>query len=329
MRKLVIEKSAVKNNLAVIKERAAGAVIYGVLSGDGGGAGIAALAQLLRDEGIGHFAVSEVSEAQALREAGFVDEEILMLRSTTDREELERLVDLNAVCTISSVDTGMALNALAENRSTVVEATFRWTPGWALEAFWVGEPEKILLGPIALLPNVALSGIYTQLHAAQPNDPEAKQQLEQFHRAGHESIPPALRPEWSMPPLLLSAPRRQRPAGRRAGRLRYFGAVPTDPGRRIANRWLWGSPSGRGPLAAQGPHHRGGQAPCAEKAYPSGRPTRGLSERLWRGAPRQSGLTRPAGPVRRSRRRTVRVGEQRARVLGPVGASETILDVTT
>ena len=33
MRKLVIEKSAVKNNLAVIKERAAGAVIYGVLSG--------------------------------------------------------------------------------------------------------------------------------------------------------------------------------------------------------------------------------------------------------------------------------------------------------
>ena len=73
MRKLVIEKSAVKNNLAVIKERAAGAVIYGVLSGDGGGAGIAALAQLLRDEGIAHFAVSEVSEAQALREAGYSD----------------------------------------------------------------------------------------------------------------------------------------------------------------------------------------------------------------------------------------------------------------
>ena len=48
MRRLVIEKSAVKNNLAVIKERAAGAVIYGVLSGDGGGAGIAALAPLLR-----------------------------------------------------------------------------------------------------------------------------------------------------------------------------------------------------------------------------------------------------------------------------------------
>ena len=82
-------------------------------------------AQLLRDEGIGRFAVCEVSEAEALRKAGFIDEEILMLRSTTDREELERLVDLNVVCTISSVDTGLALNALAENRSTVAGAALR------------------------------------------------------------------------------------------------------------------------------------------------------------------------------------------------------------
>ena len=44
--------------------------------------------------------------------------------------------------------------------------------------------------------------------------------------------------------------------------------------------------------------------------------------------PRQSGLTALLAQWRRSRRRTVRVGEQRARVLGPVGASETILDVT-
>ena len=101
MRKLVIEKSAVKNNLAVIKERAAGAAVYGVLTGDGGGAGAVRLAKLLRDEGIGRFAVSEIAEAEELRKAGFVDEEILMLRSTTDREELERLVDLNVVCTVS------------------------------------------------------------------------------------------------------------------------------------------------------------------------------------------------------------------------------------
>ena len=145
MRKLVIDRAAIKNNLTVIKDRAAGAAIYGMLTGDGQGVGAAALAQLLRDEGIGRFAVSEVSEAEALRQAGFVDEDILMLRATTDREELERLVDLNVVCTVSSVDTGMALNALAGNRSTVAEAHIQVDTGMGFGGFLIGEPEKILL----------------------------------------------------------------------------------------------------------------------------------------------------------------------------------------
>ena len=85
MRTLIMEKAAIKNNLAVIKEKADGAAVYGVLTGDGCGAGIVPMANLLRDEGIGRCAVSEVSEAAALRRAGFLDEEILMLRSTTDR----------------------------------------------------------------------------------------------------------------------------------------------------------------------------------------------------------------------------------------------------
>ena len=104
MRALVIEKAAVRQNIEVIKEKAQSAVIYAVLTGDAGGAGIAEVAHVLRDAGIGRFAVFEVSEAAALRKAGFVDEEILMLRSTTDREELEKLVDMNVVCTVSSVD---------------------------------------------------------------------------------------------------------------------------------------------------------------------------------------------------------------------------------
>ena len=197
MRKLVIDRAAIKNNLTVIKDRAAGAAIYGVLTGDGQGVGAAALAQLLRDEGIGRFAVSEVSEAEALRQAGFVDEEILMLRATTDREELERLVDLNVVCTVSSVDTGMALNALAGNRSTVAEAHIQVDTGMGFGGFLVGEPEKILLA-YRSLPNVALSGIYTQIHAA-PAGQEAEHQLQQFQRCWTPSTPPALRPAPSTP----------------------------------------------------------------------------------------------------------------------------------
>ena len=36
MRKLVIDTAAIKHNLSVIKDRAAGAAVYGVLTGDGG-----------------------------------------------------------------------------------------------------------------------------------------------------------------------------------------------------------------------------------------------------------------------------------------------------
>ena len=181
MRKLIIEKAAVRANMAVIKERARGAALYGVLTGDGGGAGLTELARLIRDEGISRFAVGTVEEAQALREAGFEDEEILMLRATVDREELERLVDLNVVCTISSVDTGLALNAVAENRSTVAEAHIQVDTGMGFGGFLVGEPEKILLA-YRSLPNVALSGIYTQLHAVSPKGPEVGAQLRQFHQ---------------------------------------------------------------------------------------------------------------------------------------------------
>ena len=98
MKTLVIEREAVKNNIGVIKERAGEAVIYAVLTGDGQGAGLVELARLLREEGIGRFAVSEPAEAAALRRAGFVEEEILMLRPTVDRAELEQLIDLNVVC---------------------------------------------------------------------------------------------------------------------------------------------------------------------------------------------------------------------------------------
>ena len=76
MKTLVIEREAVKNNIGVIKERAGEAVIYAVLTGDGQGAGLVELARLLREEGIGRFAVSEPAEAAALRRAGFTEDEV-------------------------------------------------------------------------------------------------------------------------------------------------------------------------------------------------------------------------------------------------------------
>ena len=78
MKALVIEKDAIRRNAAAVKARAGSAAIYAVLTGDGYGAGLVELARLLREEGIGRFAVSEPADAAALRKAGFVDEELLI-----------------------------------------------------------------------------------------------------------------------------------------------------------------------------------------------------------------------------------------------------------
>ena len=51
MRKLVIEKAAIRANMAVVRKRAAGAALYGVLTGDGGGTGLIPLARMLRTRG--------------------------------------------------------------------------------------------------------------------------------------------------------------------------------------------------------------------------------------------------------------------------------------
>ena len=328
MRKLVMDRAAVKHNLTVIKEKAGSAAIYGVLTGNAGGAGVANMARLLRDEGIGRFAVSEVTEAAAIRNAGFVDEEILMLRSTTDRDELSQLVDLNVVCTISSVDTGLALNALAENRSTVAEAHIQVDTGMGYGGFLVGEPEKILLA-YRSLPNVALSGVYTQLHAAKQNDPETVQQLKLFHqvietirKAGfdtgmihaagsytllhdQEAIFDGVRAGSA----ILGRCRRTRDD--RLKTVGYGEAPLTDV------RWL---PKG---------HTVGREKPVVLK-----KPTRvavvpvGYQNGFGAVRPQDSGLLAYLRQWRKSKKRTVRIGDQRVRLLGPIGGTEILLDVT-
>ena len=327
MKTLVIEREAVKNNIGVIKERAGEAVIYAVLTGDGQGAGLVELARLLREEGIGRFAVSEAEEAEALRKAGFVDEEILMLRSTTDREVLERLVDLNVVCTISSVDTGLALNALAENRSTVAEAHIQVDTGMGFGGFLVGEPEKILLA-YRSLPNVALSGIYTQIHAA-PAGQEAEHQLQQFqrvldaiHAAGFETGTVHAAGSYALMHCDLARMDAVRAGSVLLGRCRRtkddgLSTVGHGEAGIAEMRWL---PKG---------HTVGAEKTAVLKA-----PTRvavvpvGYQHGFGVERPRPAGLLGTLGRWRRGRRLYVRVNGQRARVIGSVGVSETLVDVT-
>lgn len=323
MRTLVIEKSALKNNISVIKEAVGRSYIYANLSSDAYGAGAVEVAKLLREEGIGRFAVDDAAAAVALRKAGLVDEEILMLRSLSDKKELETLLDHNVVCSIGNLEAGMALNALAAERATVAEAHIQVDSGMGFGGFAAEEPEKIF-SIYDSLQSVAVSGVYTQLRSRRG----VTEQLERFaktveklHEAGYETGTVHAAGSYALlhydtshldavraGSALLGRCRRERGDGLQTV---GHGEAGVD-----AVRWL---PKG---------HTVGGG-----KVLTLRRPTRVAVIPV--GFQSGFGVLPPVNSpwdalmrFFRNRRRTVRINGQKARVLGAIGGVETLLDVT-
>lgn len=323
MRTLIIERNALKNNITVIKKAVGRSYIYANLSADAYGAGAVEVARVLRDEGIGRFAVDDTTVAIALRKAGLVDEEILMLRSLSSKKELERLLDHNVVCSIGSLEAGVALNAVASERATVAEAHIQVDCGTGFGGFPAEEPEKIT-SIYDSLPNVAVSGVYTQVRSRQ----DVTGQLEQFaktmealHQAGYETGTVHAAGSYALlhydmshldavraGSALLGRCRRERGDG-----LQTVGHGETSVD---AIRWL---PKG---------HTVGGSRPIVLKkatrvaiipvGYQNG----------YGVMPPVNSLLDAVRRFFRNRRRTVKLNGQKVRVLGAIGGVETLLDVT-
>ena len=73
----MVEKEALSHNIELLQKMANGVPIWAVLKGNGYGIGVLPLARHLAEAGIDHFCVTEVREAELLRENGFEDDSIL------------------------------------------------------------------------------------------------------------------------------------------------------------------------------------------------------------------------------------------------------------
>ncbi len=328
MKTLVIEKQAVKKNITVLKRRAEKSAIYAVLTGDAHGAGLVEIAKLLRDEGIVRYAVSEAADAAALRKAGLVEEEILMLRATTDVEELEKLLDLNVVCTVGSADTGMALNGVAEKRSTVVEAHIQVDTGMGFGGFLTDEVDKIL-SVYRNLPNIAVTGVYTQIHTSGTKERDVAEQLDAFnqtvkaiqgagfetgvvHAAGSYAL---MRYEFAR----MDAVRIGTALLGRCRRTKNDGLQKVGWGEAAIDDIHWlpkGHTVGNETLVRL-------RRPTRVAVLPVGYQNGFGVERV-----REGGFWAAWRRWRASARRTVRIGGQKVKVIGRIGAIETVLDVT-
>ena len=164
MNVLVIEKQKMRQNLTIAKQRAKGAALYGVLKGDAYGLGLVETARLMRDEGITHFCVGQPREGAALRNADFRREEILLLRSTADPREIEEILDAGLVATVGSRDAALALSGLADRRGTVAEAHVKIDTGLGRYGFLPDEFDKIQ-SVYEYMNSLAISGVYTHINA--------------------------------------------------------------------------------------------------------------------------------------------------------------------
>ena len=328
MKVLVIDKQAVKKNISVLKARAEKAAIYAVLTGDAHGAGLVEMAKLLRDEGIVRFAVSEADDAATLRKAGLEDEEILMLRATTDREELEKLLELNVVCTIGSTETGMALNGVAKERSTVVEAHIQIDTGMGFGGFLTDEVDKIL-SVYRNLPNVAVSGVYTQIHTAGAKMHAVAEQMDVFNQtvkaiqsAGFETGVVHAAGSYALMKYdftRMDAVRVGTALLGRCNRTKNDGLLQVGWGEAAVDDIHW-LPKG---------HTVGNETMVRLK-----RPTRvavlpvGYQNGFGVERERQQGIRAVLRRWHAAGKRFVRIDGQKVRVIGRIGAMETVLDVT-
>ncbi len=144
MKAYIVESAELRKNLDNIKKRAGSAVIYAVLKGNGYGLGLIPMAAACRDAGITRYAVTEVSDVAALRQCGFPDEEILMLRPTADSGEVRQLLALNAVFTVSSQEDAAVLNGVASQENAVAKAHIKIDTGMGRYGFLPEEMDKIL-----------------------------------------------------------------------------------------------------------------------------------------------------------------------------------------
>ena len=165
MKAYIVDSSIIRENLKNLKKRAGGTPIWAVLKGDGYGLGLEPMAALCADAGIDRFCVTELDDVRRLREAGYKDAHILMLRPTTDVDEIHQLLDLGAIFTVSSQDDATVLSGVAAQRGAIAEVHIKIDTGMGRYGFLPTELDKIL--PVfAYMDSLAVSGVYSHFSCA-------------------------------------------------------------------------------------------------------------------------------------------------------------------
>lgn len=189
----IVSRDILAENVRKLRKRAGSVPIWAVIKGDGYGLGALPLAEALRENGIDRFCVTEVREAELLRQNGFENEPILMLRETVQREELGRLLDAHVILTVGSTATAKCVNDIAATRADMAEVHLKIDTGMGRFGFL---PEQIdeIIDLYRTMRCLTFGGIYTHFNCAFSDEVLTRREFAEFrgvidrlHAAGLET----------------------------------------------------------------------------------------------------------------------------------------------
>ena len=180
MKSYIVEKEAILHNLNVLLKKAGDVPLWAVLKGNGYGLGLQPMAELCVQAGVRHFAVTELDEVETLRQLA-PQAQILLLRPTTDENELSRLLAADGIATVGSVQDAAALNALAIQKDAIAAVHVKIDTGMGRYGFL---PEELpdILSVYRNHDHLAVSGIFTHFPCAFCSGKATYSQYDAFHK---------------------------------------------------------------------------------------------------------------------------------------------------
>lgn len=179
MSRYVIDKKLLIENINIIKEKA-GVPLIAVVKGNGYGFGIREFSEILEENGIKTFAVTEVDDIEELRDI-LDDEDILVMRSTGIEAEAEKIAQNNCIATIGSLNAAVVMDKVSESLGIKTRCYLKIDTGMGRYGFMPSEIEEAI--KCYDFENLEFIGAYTHFSSAFTNSELTKTQLNLFKDA--------------------------------------------------------------------------------------------------------------------------------------------------
>lgn len=179
---LTIDISALKHNTHLIQKLAANAAVIAVLKNNGYGLGLVPFASFLQEEGISHFAVTELCDALSLRACG-IRGHILLLTPLYEFDELIDAIQNNIeLCISGPASARAAQDAAVYMNCSAVPVQLCIDTGFGRFGFSVDNVKKIQ-DTLETMSCLKLCGIFSHLYAsACKNSSAVRKQFSSFER---------------------------------------------------------------------------------------------------------------------------------------------------